>query len=131
MIVRDRVRYHQLHPLKLLVDWLTAIAAGGLLWWRRPLTAVVVGFVPSIVVTLIFLSGRPDQSLRAIRNRPIAQAIAPQLSADVNALRFLGLALSWAACWRHRAWLLLAGLFVIVGAWWLAWYRGISHRPPR
>jgi len=32
MIVRDRERYHQLHPAKLLVDWGTAIAAGGLLW---------------------------------------------------------------------------------------------------
>ncbi|HEV8580918.1 MAG TPA: hypothetical protein VGX68_17770 [Thermoanaerobaculia bacterium] len=124
MIIRDRERYHQLHPAKLFVDWSTAIVAGGLLWWRQPLTAVAVGFGPSIVVTFVFLSGRLDHALEVIRSRPLAQAIAPQLSADVNALRFVGLAVSWAGCWCHRAWLLPAGVFVIVGGWWLAWRRG-------
>jgi hypothetical protein len=122
----DRERYHQLHPAKLLVDWGTAIAAGGLLWWGLPLTAVAVGFVPSIVATLVFLSGRLDHALEAIRNRPVARAIAPQLSADVNALRFAGLAVSWAGCWFHHFWLLPPGVFVILGGWSLAWWRGVT-----
>ena len=127
MNVRDRERYHQLHPAKLLVDWGTAIVAGALLWWRQPLAAVAVGFGPSIVVTLVFLSGRLDHALEVIRSRPVAQAIAPKLSTEVNALRFVGLALFWAGCWFHQAWLLPLGLFVIVGGWWLAWRRGVSE----
>lgn len=126
MTARDRERYHQLHPAKLLVDWGTAIVAGGLLWWRQPVSAVAVGFGPSIVATLVFLSGRLDHSLEAIRSRPVAHAIAPQLSADVNALRFAGLAVSWAGCWFHHAWLLPAGMFVILGGWWVAWWRGVT-----
>ena len=125
MTARDRERYHQLHPAKLLVDWGTAIVAGGLIWGRRPASAVAVGFGPSILVTLAFLSGRLDHTLEAIRNRPAARAIAPELSADVNTLRFAGLAVSWAGCWFHRPWLLPAGVFVIVSAWWLAWRRGV------
>jgi len=128
MVARDRERYHQLHPAKLLVDWGTAIAAGALLWWRQPLAAVAVGFGPSIIVTLVFLSGRLDHALETIRSRPVAQAIGPKLSSDVNALRFVGLALSWAGCWLHQAWWLPAGLFVIAGGWWLAWRRGVSER---
>jgi len=128
MMFRDRQRYHQLHPAKLLVDWGTAIVAGGLLWWRQPLAAVAVGFGPSIVVTLVFLSGRLDHALEAIRSRPVAQAIGAKLSTDVNALRFGGLALSWAGCWFHHAWLLPAGVLVIVAGWWLAWRRGVSDR---
>ena len=128
MIVRDRERYHQLHPAKLLVDWGTAIAAGGLLWWREPLAAAAVGFGPSILVTLVFLSGRLDDALESIRSKPAGQAIGSKLSADVNLLRFAGLAVSWAGCWFHNAPLVSLGVFVILGAWWLAWRRGASDR---
>lgn len=124
MVAGDRERYHQLHPAKLAVDWGTAIAAGALLWSREPLVAAAVGVGPSILVSVLFLSGRFDPALEAIRNRPAARAIAPRLSKDVNALRFAGLALSWAGCWFHRVWLIPAGVFVIIGGWWLAWRRG-------
>jgi hypothetical protein len=126
VILQDRERYHQLHPAKLVTDWSTAIVAGGLLWSSQPLAAVVVGFAPSIVVSSAFFSGRFDRALEAIRRRPIARAIAPKLSVDINTLRFAGLAVSWAGCWFHRAWMIPAGVFVILGAWWLAWRRGVS-----
>jgi len=127
VVVGDRERYHQLHPAKLAVDWGTAVAAGVLLWSRHPLAAAAVGFGPSVVVSALFLSGRFDRALEAIRIRPVARAIAPRLSADVNAQRFGGLALSWAGCWFHRPWLIPAGVFVIIGGWWLAWRRGVRH----
>src|SRR5262245_47145887 len=125
MNARDRERYHQLHPAKLLVDWCTAFAAGALLWRRQPMAALAVGFGPSIAVTLIFLSGSVDRALERIRNRPSALAIASQLSADVNVVRFAGLGLSWLGCWFHRIWMVPAGVMVILGGWWLAWRRGV------
>jgi hypothetical protein len=128
MNVRDRERFHQLHAAKLLTDWGTAVVAGGLLWWRLPLAALAVGFGPSIVVSLIFLSGRLDLALERIRMRPVAQAIAPQLSTYVNTLRLAGLALSWGGCWFHRVWLLPAGVIVILFGWLIAWQRGKSGR---
>ena len=56
---------------------------------------------------------------------PVGCAIAPQLSADVNALRFAGLAVSWAGCWFHHIWLLPSGVVVILGGWSLAWWRSV------
>ena len=126
MIVRDRERYHQLHPAKLTVDWVTAFAAGALLWQERPLAAVALGFGPSIAVTLAFLSGRLDTALDAIRSKPVARAIAPNLSTGVNLVRFAGLALAWTGCWSHRTWLMPIGVVVILGGWWLAWRRGVE-----
>lgn len=123
MTFRERERYHQLHPAKLLVDSSTVIAGGVLFWRRQSLAALAVGFVPAIAVTFVFLSGRLDRSLEAVRRRPLARAIAPALSADVNALRFGGLALAWAGCGFRRAWPIPAGLLVIVAGWWLAWQR--------
>jgi hypothetical protein len=126
MLRTERERYHQLHPAKLLVDWSTAALAGGLLWWHEALAAISVGFVPSIIITLVFLSGRLDRSLELIQGRPMAQAIAPRLSAGINSIRFAGLAVSWAGCWLHQAWLIPAGVVVIAGGWWLAWRRGVA-----
>jgi hypothetical protein len=126
MNLRDRERLHQLHPVKLSVDWSTAIAAGDLFWRGYPAAALIVGLVPSVAATLLFLSGRLDGSLERIRRGRVARAVAPQLSAGVNALRFGGLAAAWAGCVLHRAWLVPAGLLVIAGGWWIARRRGAA-----
>src|SRR5262245_40949526 len=131
MVPRERQRLHQLHTVKLLVDWGTAIVAGILLWRREPLAAIAIGFGPSIAVTLVFLTGRFDGALEAIRSRPVAPA-ASRLSADVNALRFGGLALAWAGCWVRLPWMIAPGLLVIATGWWLAWrraQRASTHGP--
>jgi ABC-type dipeptide/oligopeptide/nickel transport system permease subunit len=70
MVPRERERYHQLHPAKLLTDWGTAILAGAMLWKQRWLPAFAIGFVTSIVVTLVFVSGRLDEALERIRRQP-------------------------------------------------------------
>ena len=127
MTFRDRSRYHQLHPAKLLVDWTAAIAAGILLWRRCLVVALAVGLGPAILATAAFLSGRLDAALERVRSRPIARAIAPHLSAEVNALRFAGLAVAWAGCWLHRPWLLPSGLAVLLGGWTLAGRHGTAN----
>jgi len=99
-----------------------------LLWVRQPVAALSVGFVPSIAITWLFLSGRCDRALERIAQRPHARAIGPELTSDVNALRFAGLALAWVGCWFRQGWLVPAGAVVIVSAWWLAWRRGVSER---
>ncbi len=76
----DRTRLHQLHPVKLAVDWGTAAIAGTLLWRHDWLAAFAIGVVPSIVTTGVFLSGRFDEELEKIRNRPGARALAYGLS---------------------------------------------------
>ena len=124
MTVSERMLYHQLHPAKLVVDWSTAAIAGALLW--RPLwfAALVVGFGPSILATLVFVSGFFDRALDRIRTRKAAHALASHLTRGVNALRFAGLGLSWAGCALHQLWLVPVGIVVILGAWLLAWNRG-------
>ena len=123
MTAWERRRYHQLHPAKLLVDWSTAILAGALLWRRQAVTALVVGFGPSIVVTLVFLSGRLDRTLDRIRSRPTSRRVGSQLSAGVNAVRFAGLALCWSGCWLRRPWLVPTGVLLIFAGWSFAWKR--------
>ena len=116
----DRTRFHQLHPAKLAVDWGTAAIAGALLWRHDWVAAVAMGFVPSIVTTAVFLSGRFDDALGKIRNRRGARSIAEGLSPAVNAIRFGGLAMAWVGCWVHRPWWIPAGAVVVAFGWALA-----------
>ena len=117
----ERTRLHQLHPAKLAVDWGTAAVAGTLLWQHDLLAAAAAGFVPSIVTTALFLSGRFDDALRKTRNRSTARSIAERLSPAINAIRFGGLAMAWVGCWLHRPWSIPAGALLIVFGWSLAW----------
>jgi hypothetical protein len=41
-----------------------------MLWKQRWLRAFAIGFVPSIVLTLVFVSGRLDEALERIRRQP-------------------------------------------------------------
>lgn len=121
----DRTRFHQLHPVKLAVDWGTAAIAGALLWRHDWVAAVAIGVVASIVTTAVFLSGRFDDALEGIGNRRGARSIAERLSAAVNAIRFGGLAVAWVGCWLHRPWWIPAGVLVVAFGWGLAWRRSI------
>jgi hypothetical protein len=129
MTARERELFHQLHPAKLLTDWSTAAVAGALLWFRHPYAALAVGWGPSVIVTALFLSGRLDAALERLRERRAVQAIAPRLTADVNAIRFAGLALWWVGCWLHQGLLIPLGILVIAAGWLLAWRRGTRSIP--
>jgi hypothetical protein len=43
MDLSERVLYHQVHPLKLATDWLTAAIGAALLWNHHAVSALVVG----------------------------------------------------------------------------------------
>jgi hypothetical protein len=111
---RERVLYHQIHPFKLLADWSTAFIAAWLLWRHELGWALVVGFVPSVVVSA-WMIGACD--LRAYKDSRFGRYIAQSMTRAVEAVRFLGLAFFWLGAWRHNAWLMAAGVAVIIAAW--------------
>ncbi len=130
MTARERELFHQLHPAKLLTDWSTAAVAGVLFWFRHPFAALAVGWGPSVFVTALFLSGRLDSVLMRLRERRLVRTIAPMLTADVNAVRFAGLAFWWGGCWLHQWVLVPFGIVVVLSGWLLAWRRGARALPP-
>src|SRR5262245_66054402 len=126
----DRTRFHQLHRVKLAVDWGTAAIAGALPWGHDWVAAVTVGVVPSIVTTAVFLSGRFDDALGKMRDWPRARSIAEALSPGINAVRFGGLAIAWVGCWLQRPWSIPAGTLVGAVGWRLAGRRSARHGNP-
>jgi hypothetical protein len=117
MEFRERALYHQIHPVKLLTDVATAIATAVLLWQHRAAAALLLGFVPSVVVSALLI-GCAD--LEPYQRSPLGRYLARWMTRSMEAARFAGLALFWGGAWLLRPLLMASGLLVIA----LAWLRG-------
>jgi hypothetical protein len=118
---RESVLYHQIHPLKLAVDWVTGWAALYWLWRRRPVIALAIGFMPSILVSAWLLRFADPAGLDHLRASAFGRYVRRYMTPAMQALRLAGFAIMAAGAWNHRAWLICAGLAAIL----LAWARGV------
>jgi len=120
---RERIVIHQAHPLKLATDWVTGIAAGWLLWGHDLVTALLVGFVPSIAVSL-YMVMRVD--LGRLADTRIGRYVSSPRTRPSDGIRFLGLAVAWWGAWMHMVLPIGAGLAVIL----IGWGKGLIARRP-
>jgi hypothetical protein len=117
MDFRERALYHQIHPVKLLTDGVTALGAAALLWQHRPAAAFLLGFVPSLVASTLLIC---CADLEPYRRSPFGRYLSRSMTRSMEAARFGGLTLFWAGAWLHRLLLIASGLLVIA----LVWLRG-------
>ncbi|HTO95058.1 MAG TPA: hypothetical protein VMM80_11780 [Bacteroidota bacterium] len=121
---RERIVIHQVHPLKLATDWLTGIAAGWLLWNHELVAALLLGFVPSIVVSF-YMTMRVD--LGRLAETPLGRYVASPRTRPSDGIRFLGLAIAWWGAWVNLVLPIVGGLAVIL----FGWGKGLLARRPR
>ena len=100
MTRQERLLYHQIHPLKLLTDWSTAAVAAVLLWRHQLVAALLIGFLPSILVSLLLIR---YSELEPYRTSAFGRYIAHHMTRAVEAGRFVGLALAWDGAWPQPA----------------------------
>jgi len=118
----ERVLYHQIHPVKLATDVTTAIVAAWLLWQHRFWIALIVGFIPSILVTAALLRWA---DLEPYRQSRFGLYVARFMTRRVEAARFAGLIPLWGGAWTREPVAIAAGAAWIVGCW--LW--GLRARP--
>jgi len=121
MTFAERVLYHQIHPLKLFTDVSTAFVAAWLLWLHRFGEAMVVGFVPAIVVSAALLRWADLEPYRASR---FGRYAAGFMTRRVEAARFAGLVPLWGGAWFHSPLAMIAGVAWIAGCWLWGLRRG-------
>ena len=110
----EKLLYHQIHPAKLLTDVATSFASSWLLWTAHWVTAAVVAFVPSIVVSALLL-WRVD--LEPLRRTPFGRYVATFMTRKVEAIRLGGQAVMWIGAGTHIPWLLPLGFMIVVFGW--------------
>lgn len=111
---REKLLYHQIHPLKLLVDWGTAALAATLLWEHRLLPALLVGLVPPLLATVALLRWADLEPYKA---SPFGRYVSQYMSRGMEGVRLLGLAVAWIGAWAQAPLLLFLGVWVILAAW--------------
>ena len=124
MTVRERILYHQIHPLKLFTDFSTALIAIDLLWRHQLGTALVIGFVPPILVSFALIQ---EVDLDGYRRSGMGAYLRRYMTPTVQALRLFGALIAFYASWQHVPAGIVAG-FALVAACWL---NGIVPRVSR
>lgn len=114
MKLRQRLLHLQVHPLKLVTDWVSAMAAAALLWQHSLAYGAVVAALPSMLVSIVlFWRADANTFVQTALGRYMLRNNTPAM----EGVRFCGMLVLWAGAWLNWWWLLWAGLAVIAGGW--------------
>lgn len=111
---QERLLYHQIHPLKLAADVATAAIAAALLWHHRLALALAVGFVPSILTSVMLVRW---VNLEPYKRSAFGHYVRGFMTRRVELARLAGLFPLWGGAWLRRAPLIAVGVLWILGCW--------------
>lgn len=118
MNFKEKQLYHQIHPVKLLTDWVTGIMSLYFLWFHQLLIAIMVMFIPSVVVSVAIIK---YVNLKDIKHSTFGKYIRMSMTKGMEAVRFAGFAIAIFGAWYHMAWLIVVGIMII----FIGWMRGL------
>jgi len=111
----EKYLYHQIHPLKLLTDWVTGILAMYPLWQHK--LALVIALVPPHIVSFVLIR---FADLETYKQSAFGKYIRKYMTRQAEAIRLAGYIAMAVGAWTHNIWLIPAGLVVIL----FGWFRG-------
>lgn len=124
----ERVLYHQVHPLKLATDIVTAVVSLILLSIHRLVPALLVMFGPPIVASALLV--RFGDFTRTARSG-LGEYLRRHMTKTMQAIRLCGMGVAALGAWQHGGWLIAAGVAVIVWGWVGGWLLSRARRSAR
>jgi len=116
MTNREKWLYHQLHPVKLLVDWGAGLISLYPLWRHELVAAMAVMLIPPVVASILVMR---FADLEPYARSRLAQYLARSMSRMTEAIRLGGMAVMALGAWYHAWQLIGAGLLLIAAGWLL------------
>lgn len=110
----EKVLYHQIHPLKLLTDWSTAVLSFVLFWYQELVAGLIVAFVPALIVSLILIR---FTDLERYKTSRFGRYVAKYMNRAAQATRLMGYVLAAVGAWTHVLVLVPIGIAVILAGW--------------
>jgi len=98
MTMRERVLYHQIHPLKLFADFSSAIIAIDLLWQHALVSGLIIGLLPPMLVSFAIIQ---EVDLERYRRSGMGAYLRRYMTPTVQALRLFGALIALYASWYH------------------------------
>ncbi len=114
MEFKEKKLYHQIHPYKLLTDWITGGIALYLLWQHHLFIALLVMLIPPIVVSLLIVR---FLNLEKLKHSTFGKYILGSMTTNMEMVRLAGYVLAVFAAWYHFGWLILLGLMIVFYGW--------------
>ena len=118
MTLAEKTLYHQIHPVKLLVDWVAGVLSLYFFWQHEPAIALVIALAPPILASAIILH---FADLESLKQSAFGRYVAQHMTPAMQAVRFGGYVLAALGAWLNLWWLVVMGLLVVV----LGWARGL------
>ena len=87
MTAKEKILYHQIHPLKLFVDVLTSALTTYFSWHHNVIWFSILFLIPSIIVTIILVK---YADLNYLKNSDFGKYINVYMTKAIEAIRFSG-----------------------------------------
>lgn len=114
MTLKEKVLYHQIHPLKLTADIGCEPVSLYFFWHHDLVLGLTTHFVPPIAASLILIS---CADFEAIKRSRAGAYLRRNMTRIVEGIRLAGDIVMVFGAWFHRPSLIIAGVAVIVIAW--------------
>ena len=114
MSLQEKTLYHQIHPLKLLADWLPGLGSIYFMWWHQLVVTLLITFIPAILASLVVIK---TANLEPYRESKFGRYIKRYMTPLWMGVRFGGLVIFWIGAWLHSWWLIFLGLLVVILGW--------------
>ena len=114
MTPQEKYLYHQIHPLKLLTDWVTGLLALYFFWRHELFAAVATALIPPVVVSWLLITLANLERQRASR---FGHYVQRYMTRTMEALRLVGYIIMAAGAWYHAPFFIGLGLLIILSAW--------------
>jgi len=120
LTLKEKILYHQIHPLKLTTDIGSEPLSLYFFWHRNLVLGLATHFVPPIVVSLVLICFGDFQTIK--RSRAGAY-LHRHMTRTAEGIRFAGDIVMVLGAWFHHPSLIIVGVAVIVIAWCSEWFR--------
>jgi hypothetical protein len=114
---RDKELYQQIHPAKLATDIASFVLSTCIIWIHQLILGILAGFIPAIVASVIVVR---YANLEGYAASSLGRYVAKYMTRTMEAVRFVGLFVSWGGAWYHIWWIIGVGILIVI----LAWLRG-------
>ncbi len=117
MDLREKEKYHEIHPVKLAADIGSAVGFMYFLWVQNLLGGLIIGLLPSIITSAVIIKWA---NLEKYKQSSFGKYIEKYMTNTMRLIRLIGLVVALIGAWFHMWWLILLGVFIVL----LAWLRG-------
>jgi hypothetical protein len=121
MTFKQKILYHQIHPLKLLTDFSAGMFTTYLLWLHDVPLFLVFCLLPSAIISLLLIK---FANLQRLKHSPFGRYVAKYMNRMIEAIRFTGQGIMWFAAWYRLPSIIGAGFILII----LAWCNGLFYK---